>query len=130
MFEKCLLPVYIHFLTNRSNKLITIEGRAESESAGPRCFRHLPVEQRQQSQAVKVQPHPKVRHEPQAVVLLCFAGGSGRRRRVVGSQWHSMEVRAKVGVLLLQQLRVHGEQAVQADLREGELPRRQSTLAP
>lgn len=83
-----------------------------------------PVEQRQQREPVEMQADPQVWEEPEAVVLLGLAGGS-RGRGAVLSHWRVLQLRAQVSVLLLQKLRVHGQQAVQTDLMEGELSRGQ-----
>ncbi|TNN46508.1 hypothetical protein EYF80_043316 [Liparis tanakae] len=80
----------------------------------------LPVKQRQQGEPVKVQADPQEGQKPQAVVLPGFAGG-GRCRGVLWPQRRILELGAQVPVLLLQQLRVHRQQTVQTDLREGDL---------
>lgn len=84
----------------------------------------VPVKQRQQGEPVEVQADPHVGQQPQAIVLLGLADGSGGRR-VLGAQRCILELGTQIPVLLLQQLRVHRQQAVQADLREGELPHSQ-----
>lgn len=80
-----------------------------------------PVEKRQQRKAVEVQAHPQEGQEPQAVVLPRFAGARGAHGVVV-AQRCILEVRTQV-VLLLQQLRVHRQQAICADVVEGNLQR-------
>lgn len=94
----------------------------------PGEFRHSPVKQRQQRKAVKMQAHPQEGQKPQAVILPCFPGGRGGRR-VVLAQRCILEVRTQV-ILLLQQLRVHRQQSICADVMEGNLQRLSDSLTP
>lgn len=80
-----------------------------------------PVKQCQQCKAVKMQADPQERQEPQAIVLPGFASGSGGGSGVLLAQRRVLELRAQVSILLLQQLRVHRQQAVRTDVMEGDL---------
>lgn len=89
-------------------------------------FRRSPVKQRQQRKAVKMQAHPQEGQKPQAVILPCLPGGRGRRG-VVWAQRGILEIRTQV-ILLLQQLRVHRQQSIRADVMEGNLQRLSDSL--
>lgn len=110
------------FLTRTAHSSIS----AQLQRLQPGEFRHSPVKQRQQRKAVKMQAHPQEGQKPQAVILPCFPGGRGSRG-VVLAQRCILEIRTQV-ILLLQQLRVHRQQSICADVMEGNLHRLSDSL--
>lgn len=103
------------FLTQTTQSSIS----AQLQRLKPGEFRHSPVKQRQQRKAVKMQAHPQEGQKPQAVILPCFPGSRGSRG-VVLAQRCILEIRTQV-ILLLQQLWVHCQQSICADVMEGNL---------